>query len=143
MKRSIALLISNILATIYAVILLRLVWTVGSVLIESGDLEPLKAMGILFEIIFELLGDYIFEYFAVYFVLLALLCSHVIAVVVGCLIGWIAYFCKKSFGAKIAAILYVIATICFIGYIYLGLPMIIFGFVGAHNQEKINNRIAA
>lgn len=109
MKRSKTLLVSNILATLYSVYLL---WTFGGAIIEAGGADFVDAIGTYFELAFDLLG---MSSPAVTFLyaILVLLCVHIVAFVLGCLIGWIAYAGKKSGGAKFAATLYLIGTICF------------------------------
>ena len=139
MKRSKTLLVSNILATLYSVYLL---WTFGSAIIESGGADFIDAMGAYFELAFDLLG---MSSPAVNFLyaIVILLCIHIVTFVLGCLIGWIAYAGKKSSGAKFAATFYLIGTICFPVYLFIGLPITIVGFVGSGKQKKINNTVTA
>ena len=68
-----------------------------------------------------------------------LLFLHIIAFVLGCLIGWISYAGKKSGGAKFAATLYLIGTICFPIFFIFGLPITIVGFIGGGKQKKLNS----
>ena len=134
MKRSIALLISNVLATAYSVYLLV---AYGGAIIEAGGAEFVEAIGSYFKVVFELFGTSSSAINFMYAVV-ALLCVHVVVFVLGSLIGWIAFACKKSGGAKFAATLYLIGTICFPIYLFFGLPITIAGFVGGGNQKKIN-----
>ena len=134
MKRSITLLISNILATFYAAYLL---WTFGGAIIAAGGTEYLDALGAYFEFAFELLGTQSSGVTFLY-VILILLGVHIATFTLGCLLGWLAWLCKKSGGAKFAATLYLIGTLCFPIYIFLGLPVTIIGFVGGSKQKKIN-----
>lgn len=133
MKRSIALFVSNILATLYSAYLL---WIFGGAIIEAGGVEFIDAIGAYFELVFDLLGTSTEVTFL--YVILVLLCVHIVTFVLGCLFGWIAFLSKKSGGAKFAATLYLIGTICFPIYLFFGLPITIVGFVGAAKQKKIN-----
>ena len=53
MKRSKALFVANILATLYSAYLL---WTFGGAIIEAGGVEFIDAIGAYFELVFDLLG---------------------------------------------------------------------------------------
>lgn len=133
--RSIALLVSNILATLYSAFLL---WTFGGAIIQASGADFISAIGSYFELIFNVLGINSPE-ITVLYVILILLCVHIAVFVIGCLIGWIAYACKKSGAAKFAAVLYLLGTICFPIYILFGLPITIIGFIGGGKQKKLNN----
>ncbi len=133
--RSIALLVSNILATLYSAFLLL---TFGGAIIEAGGADFVNAVGAYFELIFNVLGINSPE-ITVLYVILILLCVHIAVFVIGCLVGWIAYACKKSGAAKFAAVLYLLGTICFPIYILFGLPITIIGFIGGGKQKKLNN----
>lgn len=135
MKRSKTLLVSNILATLYSVYLL---WTFGGAILQAGGMDFVDALGAYFELAFELLGMSSPAVTVIY-VILVLLCVHVCAFVLGCLIGWMAYIGKKSVGAKLAATLYLIGTICFPVYVPFALPVTIIGYVGGGKQKKINS----
>lgn len=137
--RSKSLLVSNILATVYSVYLL---WTFGSAFIEAGGADYVEALNSYFEFAFDLLGTSSMSITFLY-VALVLLCVHIAVFVIGCVIGWIAYAGKKSGGAKFAATLYLIGTICFPVYFFFGLPITIIGFVGGSKQKKINSRTIA
>lgn len=133
--RSKTLLVSNILATIYSAYLL---WFFGSAIIEAGGFEYISAVIDSFKILDSMAIDS-----GLLQVILILLCVHVILFTLGCLIGWIAYITKKSGGAKFAATLYLLGTICFPLYIIFGLPITIVGFVGGSKQKMINTTIMA
>lgn len=133
--RSIALLVSNILATLYSAFLLL---TFGGAIIEAGGADFVNAVGAYFELIFNVLGINSPE-ITVLYVILILLCIHIAVFVIGCLVGWIAYACKKSGAAKFAAVLYLLGTICFPIYILFSLPITIIGFIGGGKQKKLNN----
>lgn len=138
MKRSKTLLVSNILATLYSVYLLC---TFGGAIIEAGGTDFIDAIETYFELAFDLLGMSSPALNFLYVVVI-LLCVHIIAFVLGCLIGWISYAGKKSGSAKLAAILYLIGTICFPIYLFFGLPITIIGFVGSGKQKKISSTIS-
>ncbi len=134
MKRSVALLISNIMATVYSAYLLV---AFGGAIIEAGGAEFVEAIGAYFKVVFELVGTSSSAINFLYAVV-ALLCVHIVVFVLGSLIGWIAFAAKKSGGAKFAATLYLLGTICFPVYLFFGLPITIAGFIGGGNQKKIN-----
>ncbi len=138
MKRSKTLLVSNILATLYSTYLL---WTFGGAIIQVGGMDYVDALVAYFELAFELL-DMSSPAVTVLYVILVLLCVHVCAFALGCLVGWIAYIVKKSGGAKFAATLYLIGTICFPVYLFFALPITIVGYVGGGKQKKINSTLA-
>ncbi len=135
--RSKTLLVSNILATLYSV---YLVWMFGGAIIEAGGADFVDAVGAYFELAFDLL-DMSSPAVTLLYVILVLLCIHISTFVIGCLIGWIAYAGKKSGGAKFAAVLYLLGTICFPIYLFCALPITIVGFIGVSKQKKITNKI--
>lgn len=137
MKRSKTLLVANILSTLYTAYLL---WIFGSALIEAGGADYIDALRAYFDFAFDFLGTEA-NIVTFLYVILVLLCVHIVAFALGCLIGWIAYAGKKSGGAKFAATLYLLGTICFPLYIVFGLPLTIVGFVGGSKQKKINNAV--
>lgn len=134
MKRSKTLFVANILSTVYSVYLLYVY--VGAI-IEAGGADFIDAIGAYFELAFELMGVNS-SAVTFFYVLLVLLCVHIVTFALGCLIGWIAYAGKKSGGAKLAATLYLIGTICFPIYLFFGLPITIVGFIGGGKQKKLN-----
>jgi len=106
-------------------------------LIEAGGKDFLEFLRLYFKAIFDILGMSS-PVVTVLYVILALICIHVLAFVLGCLIGWISFIGKKSGGAKGAAVLYLLGTICFPVYVLFGLPITIIGFVGGGRQKKRN-----
>ena len=138
MKRSITLLISNILATLYTGYLLL---AFGGAIVEAGGEDALRTIRTSFKFIFDLVGTNDSAITFVY-VVLVLLCVHIGLFVLGCLIGWIAFLAKKSGGAKFAATLYLIGSICFPFFLIFGLPITIVGFIGGGKQKKINSKPA-
>lgn len=132
--RSKALFVSNILATVYAAMLL---YVFGGAIVSAGGLEYIEAWQQYFDLLFELVGFSSVSVNVLY-ALVILLILHVGTFTLGFLLGWIGYIAKKSGLAKLAAVLYLIGTICFPICVFFGLPITIIGFVGAGKQKKIN-----
>lgn len=135
--RSKVLLVSNILATVYSLILL---FIFGGTIIQAGGMDYVYALQEYFSSAFdllELLGASL-SLLTVLYVFLVLLCIHVVLFALGGIFGWVAYAGKSSGGAKFAAVLYLLGTICFPIYFYFGLPITILGFIGGGKQKKIN-----
>lgn len=137
--RSKTLLAANILAALYSA---GLLWVFGGALIAAGGLDIAYAMAEYFDLIFSLIGTSSAAMNAMY-IIFALLLAHVILFTLGALIGWISYLAKKSGGAKFAATLYLLGTICFPVYLLFGLPITIVGFIGGGKQKKINQTVKA
>lgn len=134
MKRSKALFVSNILATLYSAYLL---WALGSSYNRSWAERILyQQWGAYFKLAFDLLGissaamNYLYA-------ITILLCLHIVTFVLGCLMGWIAYAGKKSGIAKFAATLYLIGTICFPIFLIFGLPITIVGSLAAASKSEL------
>ncbi len=132
--RSKALLVSNIIATIYAVILL---WWIGGGIISAGGAAYIETMTQYYSALSSISNDATTTVTAIYLIMI-LLIVHIGFFTFGAFIGWISYLAKKSGLAKFAAVLYLIGTICFPVYIVFGLPITIIGFVGGSKQKKIN-----
>ncbi len=111
-KRSVWLLISVLLASLYSIYLIS--YFTGTVSSTSG---------------MEQVGGAIAT---------AIVMPHMIVFIVGAIFGWIGYFLKASWSALVAAILYSVATLFFLLYAMFGIPILIFGFIGYVNQKKIN-----
>ena len=137
--RSKKLLVANILATCYTAFLL---YSFIGAIVEAGGADFVYAMGSMLGAVYDLLGMSDIDGTLLY-VLAAAVVVHVAAFVLGCLIGWIAFACKKSGGAKFAAVLYLIGTICFPIFLLFGLPITIVGFVGGGDQKKLNAQSTA
>lgn len=133
MKRSKTFLTANILSALYSIYLL---WTFGNAIIEAGGMDFIDAVGEYFELAFDVFGVISTAGIFLY-TILVLLCIHILSFVIGCIIGWIAYVKKESGGAKFAAVLYLVGTICFPIYFIFGLPITIIGFIGAGKQKKL------
>lgn len=140
--RSKALLVANIFATLYMVVL---VWAVVSVAISLGTFDVVQmfgAIGALFGGLAEMFGasvivaTYLSAMIVLYFV-------HIVLFVLGSIIGWIAFAAKKSGGAYCAAVMYLIGTICFPIFLAFALPITIIGFAGGNNQKAINQKASA
>jgi hypothetical protein len=134
--RSKALLVSNILATLYSATLL---WIFGGAIIEAGGLDYIGYWQQYFDLVFEL-SDFSATAEIVLTIVILLL-VHIGVFVLGAVFGWIAYLSKKSGLAKFAATLYLIGTICFPIYVLFGLPLTIIGFVAGGKQKKINKSV--
>ena len=133
--RSKMFLASNILATIYSVVLS---WAlIGLTIIDAGGESIISAVGGFFETAFDLVGMSlaIINYL---YVLAILLLVHAGLVVVGCIISWIAYVMKKDNLATVTAIIYLIGAICSPLCLIFGIAISAFTFVGASNQRKLN-----
>lgn len=133
--RSKTLLISNILATLYAG---GLLWFLGDAIANVGGFAYLDALISYFDFAFRYLGDLGAE-LTLFYVVFILCGVHILLFALGSLIGWIAFAAKKSGGAKFAATLYLLGTLCFPVCLPAGLPITIVGFVGGSKQKKRNN----
>ncbi len=69
-----------------------------------------------------------------------LVTPHMILFLIGSIFGWIALILKKSWPALIAAISYSVGTLCFLMYAMFGIPILILGFFGYANQQKLNKK---
>ena len=132
--RSKTLLVSNILSTIYAAVLL---YIFGGGIVAAGGMDYIAYCKQYFSLAYEVFGFNSLSINVVYAIVILLL-IHIATFTLGALIGWIGYSTKKSGVAKFAATLYLIGTICFPIYILFGLPLTIIGFVGGGKQKKIN-----
>ena len=136
--RSKALLVSNVLSTIYAGYLL---WFFGGALIAAGGMDYIEYCQQTFGALFDLVGFSSASVNVIYAIVI-LLVVHICVFALGAIFGWIGYLAKKSGWAKFAATLYLIGTICFPIYIFFGLPLTIIGFVGGGKQKKLNVSVA-
>ena len=132
--RSKTLLVSNILSTISASVLL---YIFGGGIVAAGRMDYIAYCRQYFSLAYELLGFSSLSMNVVYAIVILLL-IHIVTFTLGVLFGWIGYSAKKSGLAKFAATLYLIGTICFPIYIFFGLPLTIIGYVGGGKQKKIN-----
>ena len=133
--RSKMFLASNILASIYCIVLL---WAlIGFTILDAGGESILNTLGGFFEAIFNIVGMKLTITNYLY-VLAILLLVHIAFVIAGCIISWIAYMMKKDNVAVVAAIIYLIGTICSPLCLIFGIAISAFAFVGASNQRKLN-----
>lgn len=133
--RSKTLFVSNILGTVYSIYLLI---TIGGAIVELGGIEYVKALTYSFEFLFSIIGMESATLNLAYAILVGL-CIHIVGFLLGAVLGWFAWFAKKSKLAKFSAVLYLIATIGCVFFFIASLPITIFGFVGAKKQKKIQS----
>lgn len=112
-KRSKALFVCSILATIYVVYLI--VYFGGAM----GDLNSAEEFG----------GA----------IATALVTPHMVIMGTGTIFSWIGFYARKPWAALVSAILYCVGALAFIMYIFFCVPMIILGFVGYSKQKKLLN----
>ena len=111
-KRSLLLLITTALATVYTIYLF--VYFGGAVSGSEGT---------------EQVGAAIAS---------ALVTPHAILMGLGAVFGWLGYGLKASWGALVAAILYAVGMVLFIAYIMFALPIMVLAFISYANQKKLN-----
>lgn len=102
----------------------------------DGGWDALVYSNILANTFYELIGNSL-NSVVVINVIFSLILVHIMLFVLGFLLGWIGFGFKRAGCAKAAAVLYLFATILFPVFIFLGLPLIILGFVGYSNQKKL------
>ncbi|NFE65200.1 hypothetical protein [Clostridium sporogenes] len=73
----------------------------------------------------------------------ALVTPHIVVLAISVMFGWLAFGLSSSGFALTASILYTVAGVMFIAYIFFVIPSIILGFVGYANQKNINNKAKA
>lgn len=73
----------------------------------------------------------------------ALVTPHMVVLAIAVMFGWLAFGLSSSGFALTASILYTVAGVMFIPYIFFVIPSIILGFVGYANQKNINNKAKA
>lgn len=73
----------------------------------------------------------------------ALVTPHIVVLAISVMFGWLAFGLSSSGFALTASILYTVAGVMFIPYIFFVIPSIILGFVGYANQKNINNKAKA
>ncbi len=70
----------------------------------------------------------------------ALVTPHMVVLGIGVIFGWLAFGLKSSGFALTASILFTVAGVMFIPYIFFVIPSMILGFVGYAKQKNINNQ---
>ena len=132
--RSKMLCVANILATVYSIALLC---CFGDMFVKIGGAEAIGYWQDYFELLSGLPGYGSITATTIY-TIITLLVVHIIAFSIGALFGWIGFACRKTGLAAFAAVFYLIGTISFPIFVFFGLPIMIFGFVGKGKQKKIN-----
>ncbi len=133
--RSKLLLVTNILASVYAVASL---WTViGFNIIDVGGKSVINSVGGFLESIFERV-DMSLAITNFLYVLQIMFLIHIGLFVAGCLISWVAFALQGDNIAIVSASIYLLGTICSPICIVLGAPITILTFIAAINQRKIN-----
>ena len=143
--RSKALFVANLLATAYTAFLIYVfgesIVEAVKLIIEYGGEEIVEFVvayfQFAFEFLYELAGTAAIN-IALMYAIIILMLLHFVFFPLGMLCGWLAWFSKKSGGARFAATLYLFGTIFFPIFIVFGLPITIMGYVGASRQKKIN-----
>ena len=139
MKRSKALLVVNILTTLY---IAAVIWFVGGLVKELGGLDYIEAWADYFELYFDMV-EFVGSHEDVVFVLylaMILFCVHMALFVLGNFLGWLSFLCKAGVGANFAATFYLLGTIACPVALLIGLPLTIVGYIGGKNQRKINKK---
>lgn len=111
-KRSKALLISAILGALYSIYLISYF---GSGIANTTGAEQVGAS-----------------------IATAIVTPHMILVVLATIFNWVSYFTNKRGFALTAGILYSVAGVIFLIYIFFVIPSIVLSFVGYANLKKIN-----
>ena len=133
--RSKMLLASNIVASLYCIILL---WTIiGVFIIDAEGKSIINVIGSFFEWIFDNLNLNL-EITRYLFIQGILFLIHSAIFVFGTIISWISYLLKKDITSIVAAIVYLVGTIVSPICIIFGIPITTLAFVGAVNQKKVN-----
>lgn len=72
----------------------------------------------------------------------AIVMPHIILVVLATIFNWVAYFSNKRGFALTAGILFSVAGVVFLPYIFFVIPSLVLSFVGYSNLKKINEENA-
>ncbi len=110
-KRSKALFVCAILATIYA---LYLIIHFGSSTVSEDAAEALGGA-----------------------IATAIVTPHMVVVSLGAIFFWLGFFLRKAWAALVGAILYCVGALIFLMYAVLCIPMIVLGFVGFAKQKNL------
>lgn len=97
--RSKTLLVSNILSTIYAAVLL---YIFGGGIVAAGGMDYIAYCRQYFSLAYELLGFSSLSMNVVYAIVILLL-IHIVTFTLGVLFGWIGYSAKKKRFSKICS----------------------------------------
>lgn len=133
--RSKTLLVSNILVSLYSVLLSW--FFIGFAVLDVGGKGIINAIGGFFETAFK---TFHIELAIInYLSLLGILAlAHLAVILIGCAVAWVAYAKKSQAVAIASAVIFLIGTICSpINFIF-GLPVTVATFIGANNQKNLN-----
>lgn len=133
--RSKTLLVSNILVSLYSVLLSWIF--IGFAILNAGGKGILNAIGGFFETAFKTIDIdlAIINYLSLLGILSLV---HLAVFLIGCAVAWVAYGKKSQAVAIASAVIFLIGTICSpINFIF-GLPVTVATFIGANNQKNLN-----
>lgn len=133
--RSKPFLAANVLASIYTIVLLWII--VGLTILDAGGESIINAVGGFFEAAFEFINMDIAVINYLYVLAISLL-MHIGLFIVGCIVSWIAYVKKADSVAIVAAVIYLVGTICSPICLLFGILITTLAFIGAGNQRKLN-----
>ncbi len=133
--RSKTLLISNIVASVYSVLLSW--FFIGMTIVDAGGKSVINALGGFLESLFEIIHmDLAITNYLYVLGILSLI--HLGLFVIGGIVSWVAYAKTDTMLAMVAAIIFVISTVCSpIGFIF-GIPVSVLTFISVSNQKKLN-----
>ena len=114
-KRSIMLIISTVLATLYTGYIFY--YFINGTVSATDSVEQLGGA-----------------------IATTLVMPHAIMFLIGIIFAWIGIIIKKEWAALVAAILYSVGTLFFLIYAMFGVPILILGFIGFANQKKLNDK---
>lgn len=136
MKRSTTLLVSNILATTWTLILLSFVFSFFAKGGATYFVWANRTNYFLTELLQSMEDLQIFvTLLNVFYILMSL---YVVFYTLATILGWVGYITKSRGPALAAAILFLIGTLFCIIFILFSLPIIILSFVGQSCQRKLN-----
>ena len=136
MKRSVTLLISNIFATIWSLIM---IYFVSSFFARGGAVYFVWAnrMNYFLTELLESMED-VQIFMALLNVFYIFVAIYTFFYVLATILGWIGYITKSRGPALAAAILFLVGTLFGLIFILFSLPIIILSFVGQGRKRKIN-----
>ncbi len=137
--RSKVLLVSNVLASVYAAILL---WNIGGGIIAAGGFDYIIDSVNILNTVLKILGTGAMPVIVIY-IAAGLFIAHILLFALGAIFGWCGYAACKSGMAKAAAVFFLLGTIAFPIYLVFGLPIMIIAFVGSSMQKKLNSTASA
>lgn len=134
--RSKTLLASNILVSLYSVVLS---WVfIGFAVLDVRGKGIINAIGGFFETAFKTI--HIDLAIINYLSLLGILALvHLAVFIIGSVVAWVAYGKKSQAVAIASAVIFLIGTICSPINFVFGLPITVATFIGANNQKNLNH----